>query len=215
MNLSRENFSVEIESEEFGTHILEYIDSDHLYLVDGMVVQSVTQAVDFHFNDTYKFVDEAVLKKAAAHGTAVHKAVEDYCDFRIESELPELQDFKKLQEKHGFIPEQSEVPIIIFNPDTKEPILAGRFDLMIRMNDELGGADIKSQRRVKKDKLEYQLNLYRIGYKQCYNDDWKFLKGIQLKTTEKFHVARMIDVPIDEEMTWNRLNLYLEAKHNG
>ena len=42
-------------------HILEYIDSTHTYLVDGVIVPSITQIMKLKFGNKYDGVDKDVL----------------------------------------------------------------------------------------------------------------------------------------------------------
>ena len=50
-------------------------------------------------------------------------AIEAWCKFGVESDLPEVRNFKFLQMKYGFRVLDNEVPVILFNDD--EPIAAG------------------------------------------------------------------------------------------
>lgn len=179
-----------------GRH-LEYIDDGHIYLVDGIIVPSVTQIIGHKFKDKFKGVSKAVLDRAAEKGTMVHEAIEEYCRNGKESELPEVRNFKFLQKKYGFEVLENEVPVIL--EDKKgEVIGAGRLDLVLSMDDQIGGADIKRTSTLDKEYLAYQLNLYRIAYRQSYGVEWKFLKGVHLREdTRKF-----VDIPICEEKVW-------------
>lgn len=179
-----------------GRH-LEYIDDGHIYLVDGIIVPSVTRILKYKFKNKYSGISEAVLNKAAEKGTMVHEAIEEYCRNGKESELPEVRNFKFLQKKYGFEVLENEVPVIL--EDKKgEVIGAGRLDLVLSMDDQIGGADIKRTSTLDKEYLAYQLNLYRIAYRQSYGVEWKFLKGVHLREdTRKF-----VDIPICEEKIW-------------
>ena len=178
---------------EIGKHTLEYFDDTHEYLVDGLLVPSITQLIKTKFGSKYNFVRKDVLEKASQRGTEVHKAIEDYCTKGIETDLKELYNFKFLQKMYNFEVIENEIPVILFMDNT--PVAAGRLDLVLKINEEIGGGDIKSTSTLDKEYLAYQLNLYRLAYKQCYGIEWKFLKGVHLKDDKR----KFVDIPIKEQ----------------
>lgn len=192
---------------EIAGHSLEYFDESHQYLVDGIIVPSITQMLKFRFENKYSRVDGATLKRASERGTEVHKAIEEYCKSGKESDIKELRNFKFLQKKYNFEVLENEVPVILFDIETGHPISAGRLDLVLKMDGQVGGADIKRTSTLDKDYLAYQLNLYRIAYRQCYKVEWEFLRGVHLREdTRKF-----VTIPINEEMTWEFIKEYKET----
>lgn len=197
---------------EIAGHTLEYFDDTHTYLVDGMIVPSITQIMKLKFNKKYEGIDTEILNRAAEKGTMVHEAIENYCKTGEVGELKEVRNFKFLQKQYKFEVIENEVPIIIFKENI--PVAAGRLDLVIKINDQIGGADIKRTSELDKNYLAYQLNLYRIGYKQCYGIDWNFLKGVHLRDD----VRKFISIPINAKMAWELIEEYLNKegeKNNG
>lgn len=191
---------------EIAGHTLEYIDETHTYLVDGIIVPSITQILKIKFGKKYEGIDKEVLTKASEKGTAVHEAIENYCKTGEVEDLKEVKNFIFLQKQYKFEVLENEVPIILFKND--KPIASGRLDLVLKLNNELGGGDIKRVSSLDKEYLAYQLNLYRIGYRQCYGIEWKFLKGLHLReNTRKF-----VDIPINENMAWKLVEEYLGSE---
>ena len=90
--------------------------------------------------------------------------------------------------------------MILFHNDT--PIAAGRLELVLKMDGKIGGADIKRTSVLDKNYLAYQLNLYRLAYKQSYGVEWEFLRGIHLRDD----VRRFVNIPIDEPFILNFIN---------
>lgn len=197
---------VDLEVEIKG-HTLEYIDSSHTYLVDGIIVPSITQVIKKKFGHKYDGVDPVTLHNASVAGTAVHEAIELYCKTGYEIELPEVRNFKFLQKQYGFKVLDNEVPIIIFD-DNDNPICAGRLDLVLQMGDLIGLADIKRTSVLDKEYLAYQLNLYRIGYEQCYGIKIEFLKGVHLRLDKR----KFVDIKINEEFVKELLGEINEHK---
>lgn len=187
-------------------HTLEYIDESHTYLCDGVIVPSVTQILKIKFGGKYKGVSKKTLERAAYKGTEVHRAIELYCKEERKSDLPEVRNFKFLKSKYGFEVLDNEVPVILFKDG--EPIAGGRLDLVISMDGKTGLADIKRTSALDKEYLAYQLNMYRIAYQQCYNRQISFLKGVHLRE----NVRKLVDIPINEDMTKELVNQYLEVE---
>ena len=195
-----------METWEIKGYIVEYIDETHPYLVDGICVPSITQILKIKFGNKYNNVNNNVLKNASEKGTQVHEAIEKLCKTGEVEELKEVKNFMFLQKHYKFEVIDNEVPVILFKND--KPIACGRLDLVLKIDDLIGGGDIKRTSVLDKEYLAYQLNLYRIAYKQCYDIDWKFLKGLHLRED----VRKFVDIPINEEMAWNLVEKYLEKE---
>lgn len=175
-------------------HELEYFEDGHIYLVDGVVVPSITQLLKARFSNKYDHVDKATLERASEAGTKVHEVIEAWCRNGEDSDLKELRNFKVLQRLYKFQVLENEIPVILFMDN--EPVSAGRLDMLITLNGEIGLADIKRTSALDKEYLFYQLNLYRIAYQQCYGTEIKFLRGIHLREDRR----KFVPIPINEEM---------------
>ena len=183
---------------------LEYFDDTHTYLYDGLMLPSVSRILETKFKGEYKNVPPAVLNNAAQRGTAVHKAIENYNNLGYDDGSEAVRNFKFLQKQYGFDVLDSELPLVIFKDDM--PIACGRLDMTMLMDGETGIADIKTVSTLNKEKIAYQLNLYRIGLMQSYGVDAKFLKIIHLRDG----IRKVIDSPINEKMTWELIEKFLE-----
>lgn len=192
---------------EIKGYTLEYYDEEHIYLVDGIIVPSITQLLKIKFGNKYDGINKAVLQRASDLGTQVHDAIEKFCRTGESSDLLEVKNFKFLQKQYKFSVLENEVPIILFDND--EPISAGRLDLVIDIDGVIGGADIKRTSSLDKNYLAYQLNLYRIAYKQCYDVEWEFLKGVHLRED----VRKFVNIPINEDIAWELIKEYKEIKN--
>lgn len=197
----------ELPTWEIAGHTLEYIDEIHQYLVDGVCVPSITQILKIKFGNKYDNVDKEVLESAAKKGTRVHEAIENFEKWKIDDKCcEELRNYKFLKKQYKFKCLDNEVPIILFKDNI--PIAAGRLDLVLEIDKKIGLGDIKRTSVLDKEYLGYQLNLYRIGYFQCYGVKTEFLKGIHLR--EK--VRKFVDIPINEELAMELVNEYLERE---
>ena len=186
---------------------LEYFDDTHTYLYDGLMLPSVTQILGVKYRNDDASVPPAVLNNASKRGTAVHKAIENYNNLGYDDGSEAVRNFKFLQKQYGFEVLDSELPIVIFKDDM--PIACGRLDMTMLMDGETGIADIKTVSALNKEKIAYQLNLYRIGLMQSYGVDAKFLKIIHLRDG----IRKVIDSPINEGMTWELIEEFLEKEY--
>lgn len=197
-----------IESWEIAGGLLEYIDESHTYVYDGVILPSITQILKTKFGKKYENVSQKVLNNAATKGTNVHKAIEDYEQRNIDdTSCEELRNYKFLKKQFKFECLDNEVPIVLFIDH--KPVCAGRIDLILKENDDIGIGDIKRTSVFDKEYVSYQTNLYRIGYQQCYGVKISFLKGVHLR--EK--VRKYINLPIKEEMALELVINYLNERN--
>ena len=190
------DYTVEIRS-----HTLEYIDEGHIYVVDGIAVPSITQLINKRLNK-YEHIAPAVLNRAAEHGIYVHDAIQKLCEDGEVTDIPEVHNFIFLQRQYGFKVLGNEIPVILWHDD--DPVAAGRLDLVLEMDGQIGGADIKSTATLDRLYLAYQLNSYRLAYEQSYGITWQFLRGIHLKD----HRRKFVEIPIDEACVWEQYDAW-------
>ena len=199
-----------IESWNIAGGLLEYIDESHTYIFNGVILPSITQILKVKFGNKYLGVSNSTLERAANLGTEVHKAIEDYETKGIENiELKELRNYVFLKVRNNFKCLKNEVPIVLFLDD--KPVAAGRVDLILEQNGQVGIADIKRTSTFDKEYVAYQTNLYRIGYQQTYGEDITFLRGLHLRDNTR----KYIELPINEEMSLDLVKEYLEKENNN
>lgn len=183
-----------VESITLNGRCLEFDTEAHTYTVDGIAVPSVTQVVRNRFPDMYRTVPEPVLRAAADRGSAIHAAIERYCQTGWDRGLQELTGFKALCEVYDITQISNELPVIICDGD--EPVMAGTTDLVFDRGGLLCGGDIKTTARLDREYLECQLNLYRIGYEQTYGVRWDKLYALHLRGT----VKTLTEIPVNEDL---------------
>ena len=199
-----------IESWNIAGGLLEYIDESHTYIFNGVILPSITQILKLKFGNKYHGVSNSTLERAANLGTEVHKAIEDYETKGIENiELKELRNYVFLKVRNNFKCLKNEVPIVLFLDD--KPVAAGRVDLILEQNGQVGIADIKRTSTFDKEYVAYQTNLYRIGYQQTYGEDITFLRGLHLRENTR----KYIELPINEDMPLKLVKDYLKKEDNN
>lgn len=193
-----------METYKIGSGTLEYYDETHTYLYDGIILPSVTQILSFKYPNDYANVPKDILQRAGERGTAVHKSIEVFNRTGYDDGTQEVRDFMFLQRQYGFEVLDTELPLVLF--DDGVPVACGRLDMTYDSFGAIGIADIKTNSVLNLEKIAYQLNLYRIGLKQSYNVDARFLRIIHLrKDTRKY-----IEVKVDEESAIKLLKEYEE-----
>ena len=72
---------------------LSFDERRHIYRLNGLLIPSVTTVMKPLSEEVYKGIDEEVLNRAAARGTAVHNAIENYVKFGIEDIEPDYAGY--------------------------------------------------------------------------------------------------------------------------
>lgn len=193
-----------METWEINGKTLEYIDECHLYLVDGIIVQSVTQLLSRKFGHKYDGIPSATMEQAANRGTMIHKAIEDHCKGKP-TDCEEVMDFDFLMDRYKFKVIENELPIIL---DIGGETFAGRLDLILQKDGEIGMAvaDVKTTSTLDKEYLGHQLNLYRIGVEQSYGFNITSLYGIHLRQGKR----KVVEIPI-KEAEWLEKSLNIQG----
>lgn len=176
-------------------HDVEFLADTHTYLVDGVIVPSITQILKVKFNKKYDGIPKETLQRASEKGTQMHEVIERWCKNGEESDLVELRNFKFLKRQYNFSVLKNEVPVLLWYEG--DIIGAGRLDMVIEMNGQVGLADLKRTSVLDKEYLGYQLNLYRFAYQQSYGEEIEFLRGIHLRED----VRKFVQIPINRELT--------------
>lgn len=147
---------------------VEFIEDGHIYLVNGIQVESVTQLLQKVFPDKYSSVPASILAQKAEYGTTIHSAIERHenglktAHMGIWAKIA-LAQYEKLKKENGFTVESQEQ--IVFYKDK----FCGRYDMtVINKNGLLCLGDIKTTYKLDRDYLSYQLSLYELAYEWTY-----------------------------------------------
>lgn len=154
--------------------MVEFIEDGHIYLVDGVVVPSVSEILHFIFPNKYSNIPENILNAKAEYGTKVHEAIEK---LENNEELPKLnylqeislEQYKKLKE--NFKMEVLKQEMMIHYKD----LYCGRFDMIANVNEKYSLCDIKTTAKLDLESLSWQLSFYALAYDEEHYED-KFEK---------------------------------------
>jgi len=148
--------------------MIDFIEEQHIYLKDGIIVPSVSEILHFIFPDKYKNVPSKVLNKKADYGSKVHEAIEvieqygDLIELNTYQELA-IDQYLKLKKKYKIeVLEQEQM--ISYNYD-----YCGRFDMIARIGDDNCLCDIKTTAELDKEYLSWQLSFYELAKGEEYD----------------------------------------------
>jgi hypothetical protein len=190
---------------EINGHILEFIPETHQYIVDGILVPCVSNILAYKFND-YTGVSREVLQRASEKGTELHQAIEQYEQQGITSDLKEFRNYLFLKKQFKFENVSNELPVLYERGG--RVLFVGTLDQVITIDGKLGINDFKRVSAPNKEKIAYQLNLYKMAYEQSYGKKIEFLSFTHLREdVRKYH-----RLPINEEMAISLLNEFLEKE---
>lgn len=189
--------------------MIEFIEKEHLYLLDGVIIPSVSEILYFIFPDKYKNVDIATLTKKAEYGSKVHETIECIEQGKELPELDENQNFSirqylRLKEKNN-IQVQAQEQVIYYKSD-----YAGRFDMIATINNELCLCDIKTTAILDKEYLSWQLSFYELAFKSMYGTGFEKLYAIWLP---KKNYGKLVE--IKRKQTNELLSKLKEFKENN
>ena len=182
-----------IKTYEYENYTLEFDDETHRYIVNGIITPSVSKLLSLKFDD-YPNVPKAVLQAAADRGTEMHKAIEVYEKTGKESDLQEFRNYLFLKKHFKIENVENELPVAYFEDGL--PVFAGTIDQVCRIDGVPAINDFKRVSAPNKEKIAYQVNLYRIAYNQTFGVEVKALSFMQLRES----VRKFTQLPINEEV---------------
>ena len=148
---------------------LTFEEKRHIYRLNGLPIPSVTTIMKPLSEDVYGGIDQQVLNRAAARGTAVHNAIENYVKFGIEDIPPEhagyFDAFLKWFGEHKVVPYGTEVKLY-----HKGLLYAGTADMVASVDDLDTLIDFKTSASVSEMLCGVQLEAYDRAVVSHYSD---------------------------------------------
>lgn len=163
-------------------HNIEFLEEEHLYLVDGILVPSVTTIIGKFYESPVK-VSQEILQRAGLLGTKMHESIEKYERYGTKSRTKEFKNYLFLKDKIGFKNIDNE--LIVLYEENGEVLYIGKLDQIIELNNQLGINDFKRVSTFDKEKVSMQLTLYAIAYEQTYKKKVDFISGTHLKEDKR------------------------------
>lgn len=142
---------------------LEFEEKRHIYTLNGAVIPSVTTIMKPLSQSLYGGIDEAVLNAAAARGTAVHNAIENYTLFGIADLAPEYSGYLDayIAWRNEYSPEPLANECKVYHKILR---YAGTSDMLAVIDGKLILIDFKTSSSVNKMLTGVQLEAYAKAY---------------------------------------------------
>ena len=197
------------------TENITFEEATHTYTVlgsDGKTYTppSVTTLLA-RFLEDYKNVPQAILQKAAAHGTKVHKALEAV----QQGKTPDCSDidyvalavhyYKVMAKAHGIVPILQEHKVVY--EDNGEPLFVGTLDALSVVDGVLTLVDFKTTSELHTEALRWQLTAYKMALEQ--NITGLKIKALACIWLPKNGAPRLVLVKmLDEDVVLTTLKKY-------
>lgn len=138
-------------------------ETEHTYTLNDKKLGGVTAIVKWLFPDTYTDIPEAVLMKAAAHGSLIHSKCELYDTCGLGDDLPEVQEYIRLKNENSLTTEANEYLV----DDGKD--IASSIDVVFSKGEDgcYPLADIKTTSKIHVDNVTLQLSIYAYLFELC------------------------------------------------
>jgi hypothetical protein len=149
--------------------MLEFIESYHIYLKNGILVKSVTQILQLIFPDKYKNIDKRILNKKARFGTHGHSIIEhlnlddaedvDKTILGIDNKDLEIciREYVRLVKTFKITPLEQEIRVSYIY------LYAGTLDMIADIDGKYSLCDIKFTAELDKEYLSWQLGMYALA----------------------------------------------------
>lgn len=143
--------------------MIEFLENEHLYIKDGIVIPSVSEILHYIFPDKYKNIPKKILERKAEYGTRLHLAIQLLEEQGIEIELNPNQRASLLQ----YLELKKEYNVKVLEQElivSYEYEYAGRLDMIAYVDGKLCLIDIKTTYELDEEYLSWQLSYYELAY---------------------------------------------------
>lgn len=151
--------------------MIEFIEEIHQYLVDGILVPSVTQILKNIFPTKYENVDKKILDEKSQYGTKLHKCIEiiekkkpkrpiAYCKKYIGINIYQeesLKQYLKIKEQYNIKVLESEKKV------QYKGLYGGTLDIKGEVNGCKALIDIKTTYELDKEYVSWQNSYYELA----------------------------------------------------
>ncbi len=183
--------------------MLEFIEEEHLYLFEGVIIPSVSEILSFIFPDKYAGVPEWILERAAEYGILIHELCEKIDLGETLEELKQeykfnyiveatLKQHLKLKEKHGIKPISMERRVCYKGE------FGGTYDLEADVKGAFSLIDRKTTAELDEEYISWQLSFYELASGKTYEKfyvEWLPKKQLgQLIEIEKKTKEELLDM---------------------
>ena len=187
--------------------MIEFIESQHIYLKDGIVIPSVTQIIHKIMPNKYQGIPQEILTRKAEFGTKGHKIIEilgnkasnleyshQYINDLADSNEINMDMWYRLESYLDLVFERKLKPLEQEKLVSYKYEYAGTLDMIAEIDGIRSLCDVKFTYKLDKEYLSWQLGMYQLAcneiFTKCYclwlpkNDKAKLVE-ITPKTKEE------------------------------
>lgn len=152
--------------------MLEFLENEHIYLKNGILVKSVTQILQLIFPDKYKNINSKILEKKSIFGTIGHEIIE-HLDVNnpdiVKKTISSIQnkdleicirEYVRLCKTFKIEPLEHEKRV------SYKYLYAGTLDLIANVDNIESLCDIKFTAELDKEYLAWQLGMYALALRK-------------------------------------------------
>lgn len=170
---------------------LEFIPATHTYLLDGILLHSVTQIVSWVVHKDYSGVPAETLNKKADYGNRIHEWVEHYATTGERKPQTKLMEIST--EQWVLMQDVKKIHIT----DVEQPIhyrdlYAGTYDMLGYREGKRALFDIKTTAEYDAEYLSYQMALYKYAIE--LSDEWESIEECFCVWMPKSKLVKLIEV---------------------
>lgn len=191
--------------------MLEFIEQEHLYLYNGVIIPSVSEILAFIFPDKYKDVPKFILEEKAEYGTLVHKLCEELDLGKTIDELKKEYKFNYIAEasleQHLLLKQRYSInPILMEQRVCYKGLYAGTYDLIAYVKDKHCLIDRKTTVELDLEYLSWQLSFYELACEFKFDEvyvEWLPKKGlgqlVKIKRKKKKELLEVLEKYMNKE----------------
>lgn len=191
--------------------MLEFIEEEHLYIYNGVIIPSVSEILKFIFPEKYKGVPDFILQNKANYGTLVHKLCEKIDLGKTIEELKQEYNFNYIIEaslnQHLKLKEQYKIePISMEQRVCYNGLYGGTYDLEANVNSLFSLIDRKTTAELDEDYISWQLSFYELASGKKYEKfyvEWLPKKDlgqlVEIEKKSKKEMIKMLDMYFNKE----------------
>ena len=149
--------------------MIEFLENEHIYLKNGVIVLSVTQILELIFPNKYKNINRSVLNKKASFGTTGHSIIKHLDVSDLETAKKEvlniqnkdlqicIREYLRLVKQYQIRPIEQEQIV------SYKQLFCGTLDMIGYVSRKYSLLDIKFTAELDKEYLSWQLGMYALA----------------------------------------------------
>jgi hypothetical protein len=162
--------------------MVEFVESQHIYLKDGIIIPSVTQIIHKIMPNKYQGIPQEILTRKAEFGTKGHKIIEilgnkandleyarDYINDLADDDAINMDMWYRLESYLDLVKDKKIIPLEQEKLVSYKYEYAGTLDMIADINGIKSLCDVKFTYKLDKEYLSWQLGMYQLACNETFN----------------------------------------------